>query len=115
MSKSVGEIIKNQRVYRGMSKSELAKRLGCSPQNVDSLETRKSIDFEMAQRLSLILEFDLFDHYRVYKAAESEKEKAHAFELSELKVKYMDLLERHNHLLEKYVFQSNEIERLSSK
>jgi len=100
MIKSVGKIIKDQREKKGLTKTQFAKKLGCSPQNIDSLESRKSIDFELAQRICLVLEFDLFDNYRVYKNGQSLLEKELSDQLNAINQKYTDLLERHNLLLE---------------
>ena len=96
---AVGEIIRKRREEVGISKSMLARRMGCSPQNIDSLEKRKSIDFELAQRVSMILDFDVFESYRV-KKDESDTEKELREELARISSKYIALLEKHNILLE---------------
>lgn len=82
----VGEIIRDRRIELEMTKSELARRLGCSPQNIDSLETRKSIDFELAVKINAILDFDIFTFYQVGPSKEVR-------ELVDLQRKYIDLLE----------------------
>jgi len=88
----VGEIIRDRRTELGMTKSELARRLGCSPQNIDSLEQRKSIDFELAVKINAILDFDLFTFYQVGPSKE-------ARELVELQRKYIELQEKYTNLL----------------
>jgi transcriptional regulator with XRE-family HTH domain len=99
MANHVGDIIKQRREVVGMSKATLAKRLGCSPQNIDSLEHRKSIDFELAQKISIILEFDLFSYYRVFGPNKEDLELSIA-DTRNLSRKYIELLERYNELLE---------------
>ena len=103
MIKHVGSVIKEQRISKGMTKSFLAKQLNCSPQNIDSLEARKSIDFELAQRLSLILGFDIFDEYRVYKEPKIEQPDELTKNHHDLKERYTLLLEKYNKLLESHV------------
>ncbi len=110
MAKMVGKLISEQRERRGLTKSMFAKKLGCSPQNVDSLESRKSIDFELAQKISLILEFDIFEYYRVYQNDQSIKEKQLKKKLDELNAKYTILLEKYNGLLENQ-FVSSKLSR----
>jgi ribosome-binding protein aMBF1 (putative translation factor) len=106
MVKAVGLLIKDQREKRGMTKTSLAKQLGCSPQNIDSLESRKSIDFELGQRISVVLEFDLFDYYRVFRDDESAIGEEYKRELVIITNKYMKLLEKHNRLLEESIATS---------
>jgi transcriptional regulator with XRE-family HTH domain len=103
MAKMIGKVIQEQRELKGLTKSSFARKLGCSPQNVDSMESRKSIDFELAQRISLILEFDIFESFRVYHNDQSIKEKRLDKKYSELSSKYTKLLEKYNQLLESAV------------
>ena len=100
MANNVGEIIRQRREVVGMSKATLAKRLGCSPQNIDPLERRKSIDFELAQKISIILEFDLFSYYRVFGPNKEDLDLSIAG-TQNLSRKYIELLERYNELLER--------------
>jgi len=81
----VGEIIMDRRKEVEMTKSELTRRLGCSPQNIDSLETRKSIDFELAVKINTIMDFDIFTFYQVRPSKEVR-------EFVELQRKYIALL-----------------------
>lgn len=101
MVRPVGDIIREQRESKGISKAEFARRLGCSPQNIDSIEQRKSIDFELAQKISTILEFDIFQAYRVFPSIASEREMKLENDLREITRRYTDLLERYNNTLEK--------------
>lgn len=101
MTKGVGEIIKERREALHMSKSVLARQLGCSPQNVDSLEKRKSIDFEQAQKIAEILDFDIFAFYQSHGVDEQVKVKKLERKLLEISNKYTLLLEKHTQLLER--------------
>ncbi|MFH0762246.1 MAG: helix-turn-helix transcriptional regulator [Bacteroidota bacterium] len=87
-----GSIIRARREEVGITKSEFARRLGCSPQNIDSLEQRKSIDFELAVKINAILDFDIFIFYQVGPSKE-------ARELVELQRKYIELQEKYQELL----------------
>ena len=103
MIKKVGEIIMQRREEVGMTKAQFARRLGCSHQNIDSLERRKSIDFELAEKICLILEFDLFENFRTFGKSGSKVESRLKTELDATNRKYIDLLEKYNFLLEKSV------------
>ena len=102
MKKKVGQIIKERRVQLNLSKSALARKLGCSPQNIDSLENRKSIDFELAEKMCEVLDFDLFAYYRgsaIGRAIDTTELEA---KLQEINEKYTQLLEKYTRLLEKF-------------
>ena len=101
MRRKVGEIIKERREEIQMSKSALARKLGCTPQNIDSLENRKSVDFEFAERLSEVLDFDLFGHYQGRPRAKQATIEELERNLQEIKDKYTQLLEKHTQLLER--------------
>jgi transcriptional regulator with XRE-family HTH domain len=101
MNKNVGEIIKQRRLKVGMSKVNLARKLGCTPQNVDSLEKRKSIDFEMAQKISLLLDFDLFAYYRMPDPEQETQIADLQRTIAQLTEKYVQVLEKNNELHEK--------------
>ena len=99
MIKKVGQVIKERRQEVGMTKAEFARRLKCKPQNIDSLEMRKSIDFELAQKICMVLKFDLFESYRVFKSGKTREEVMLNKELESLKGKYIELLEKYSSLL----------------
>ncbi len=101
MIRNVGEIVKQRRLQVGMSKVTLAKKLGCSPQNVDSLEKRKSIDFELAQRISLLLDFDLFSYYRMPDPEQETILSDLQRTIAQLTEKYVQVLEKNNELHER--------------
>ena len=58
MDKHVGELIKQQVSASGMSVSEFARRLHCNRQNVYDIFARRSVDIELLQRISKILQHD---------------------------------------------------------
>ena len=101
MEKRVGHIIKERREQLRMTKSALARELKCSPQNIESLEGRKSIDFELAERLCDILDFDLFAFYRGHSFSTQASVDELEHKLQEIKDKYTQLLEKHTQLLER--------------
>ena len=102
MSKKVGQIIKARREHLNLSKSALARRLGCSPQNIDSLENRKSIDFELAEKMCEVLEFDLFAAYRGAAIGKVEDTSALEAKLQDINDKYTLLLEKYTNVLERF-------------
>jgi transcriptional regulator with XRE-family HTH domain len=110
MKKKVGQIIKERREQLNLSKSALARKLGCSPQNIDSLENRKSIDFELAERMCEILDFDLFAYFRG-------PSHGRPVETSELEAKFQEINIKYTQLLEKYtlLLERNSINQLNSK
>ncbi len=101
MKKKVGQIIKERREHLNLSKSALARLLGCSPQNIDSLENRKSIDFELAERMCEVLDFDLFEYYRGKSSRKQVDTSELEAKLLESNQKYMQLLEKYTSLLER--------------
>lgn len=91
-----------------MTKSALARALGCSPQNIESLENRKSIDFELAERLCEILDFDIFAYYRGHAFGAQGPNEEMERKLHEIKDKYTQLLEKHTLLLERIALQNSQ-------
>lgn len=102
MEKKVGHIIKERREQLRMTKSAFARELKCSPQNIESLENRKSIDFELAERICEILDFDLFAFYRGHSFSTQVNVDELEHKLQEIKDKYTQLLEKHTQLLERF-------------
>lgn len=108
MAKMVGMIIKERREQIHMTKSALSRALGCSPQNIESLENRKSVDFELAERLCEILDFDLFAYYRGHSFGKQVDNEELQLKLQEIKDKYTQLLEKHTLLLERIAMQNSQ-------
>jgi len=102
MKKKVGQIIKERRIQLNLSKSALARKLGCSPQNIDSLENRKSIDFELAEKMSEVLEFDLFAAYRGSPIGQVVDTEVLEAKLQDINDKYTLLLEKYTNVLERF-------------
>lgn len=110
MRKKVGQIIKERRIQLNLSKSALARKLGCSPQNIDSLENRKSIDFELAEKMCEVLDFDLFAYFRGPSHGKP-------VETSELEAKLLEINGKYTLLLEKYttLLERSSTNQLNSK
>lgn len=58
MDVHVGELIKKRVSELGLSVSEFARRLHCNRQNVYDIFARRSVDIELLQRISKILQHD---------------------------------------------------------
>jgi hypothetical protein len=63
MAFHIGKIIDRQIKENGMAKSELARRVKTTPQQIQVLLKRSSIDTEMLQRISRALSYNFFTHY----------------------------------------------------
>ena len=59
----LGNLIKQRLQEIGMNKSELARRINTTPQNVYGIFKRKSVDTELLRKISNVLEYDFFQHY----------------------------------------------------
>ncbi len=59
----IGKLILQQVHEQGICKSELARRLNVSPQNVYSLFKRKTVQASMLKKKSVALRFDFFSVY----------------------------------------------------
>lgn len=111
MAVFIGRLIKEVTERRGMSKSELGRRLNMSPTNVHKIFKRESIDTALLQNISQVLEFDFFSPYSPGKnyevitdnppiAADQETEYKKALELCKEK---NVMLEKINSLLEEKI------------
>jgi len=56
----IGSIIKAKAVERGISETELSKRIHCHNSNIHYLYKKKSINTEQLWKISMALEFDFF-------------------------------------------------------
>lgn len=109
----IGKLILQQVNAQGISKSELARRLNVSPQNVYNLLKRQTVQASLLKRISVALKFDFFLVYE-----ELEKEKKLRRELldknSECYLEYehlrmeFDRLQRENDYLRVLIGLSNE-------
>jgi len=57
---AIGRLIENRVKELGMAKAEFARRINTSPQNVNDLFKRKSIDTEFLTEISKVLDFNFF-------------------------------------------------------
>jgi stage III sporulation protein SpoIIIAA len=63
MALHIGKMIRQHLEEVGMTKSEFARRIGTSPQNVYGIFKRKSCDTELLRDISKVLSFDFFQYY----------------------------------------------------
>lgn len=107
----IGKIIKEITEQRGISKSELGRRLNMSPTNVHKIFKRETIDTGLLYNLSQVLAYDFFAHYTfgpsyemkgdiVTTASESEAVYKKELDLSREKIQ---MLEKINMLLEEKI------------
>lgn len=59
----IGKIIEKRLKECGMAKSELARRSKVSPQLIQSILKRASVDTDVLRRISIALDYDFFVHY----------------------------------------------------
>ena len=59
----IGKIISKTLAERGMNKSEFARRINKTRQNVDDILLRESLDTNLMLSVSNVLEHDLFQYY----------------------------------------------------
>ncbi|MGL5888940.1 MAG: helix-turn-helix transcriptional regulator [Bacteroidia bacterium] len=63
MALHIGKIIRQHLEELGMTKSEFARRISTSPQNIYGIFKRKSIDTELLREISRTLNYDFFQYY----------------------------------------------------
>lgn len=63
MALHIGKIIKKRIEEAGMNKSEFARRINSTPQNIYSIFRRTSIDTDLLWEISRVLNYDFFQHY----------------------------------------------------
>jgi transcriptional regulator with XRE-family HTH domain len=61
----IGENILAVMEQKGITKANLARLLSIKPQSVDYLLKRKSIDTDTLHNVSVVLDFDFFQLYRI--------------------------------------------------
>ena len=59
----IGRLIKNRIAEKNMTIVAFAEQLHCTRVNVYKIFNKNSIDTDMLVRISLILEYDFFQHY----------------------------------------------------
>jgi DNA-binding XRE family transcriptional regulator len=75
----IGQVIRKHLEQAGMTKSEFARRIGTSPQNIYGIFKRKSCDTALLKTIGQVLNFDFFSYYQdgfsgTISAGEMEKE-----------------------------------------
>jgi len=63
MALFIGKIIREIAENRGITKTELGRRLNMSSTNVHKIFKRESIDTALLQKISTVLEYDFFTFY----------------------------------------------------
>jgi transcriptional regulator with XRE-family HTH domain len=63
MSIHIGKIIKQKVEESGINKSEFSRRINTTPQNVYGIFKRKSIDTDLLDKISHVLDIDFFAYY----------------------------------------------------
>lgn len=84
---------------RGMSNAEFARRINTHVRNFYDIFKRKSIDTELLKKISLVLEFDFFNYYKLCDPGREAKEKTvvyHKKENSSSKTDKIKLMELKN-------------------
>ena len=92
----IGKMILQKVNESGISKSELARRVNLTPQNIYNLFKRKSIDVGLLKQISVALAFDFFSIYE-----EARRERIVRFwseEDSDRYLEYQELLREQNRL-----------------
>jgi hypothetical protein len=80
----IGQLIKAELEATGMKKSEFARRINRTPQNVFDVFQRKSIDTTLLANISVILKYNFFEHlYMQYETLQEQSP-----ELLEIRAKY---------------------------
>lgn len=59
----IGQIVRQHLEDAGMTKSEFARRINTSPQNIYGIFKRQSIDTELLRDISRVLSYDFFQYY----------------------------------------------------
>ena|ERR1035437_9748877 len=111
----IGKNILRKLEKSGMSKSEFARRINKSPQNVQDIFTRQSIDTKLLSDISTVLEFNFFTLFL------KESEVKQLAEVAQLKRKFetcstnLDKVKQVNALLKKNLKDKEHIINLLSK
>lgn len=73
MALHIGKLIRQHLEEVGMTKSEFARRISTSPQNIYGIFKRKSCDTELLRDISRVLNFDFFQYYSTSALVTDEK------------------------------------------
>jgi transcriptional regulator with XRE-family HTH domain len=111
MAVFIGNIIKEVTERRGISKSELGRRLNMSPTNVHKIFKRETIDTGLLENISAVLEYNFFEHYTSGKKYNDPVENSNVLAEAEAEYKKVlsqchekvSMLEKINSLLEEKI------------
>lgn len=101
MALHIGKVIRQHLEEVGMTKSEFARRISTSPQNIYGIFKRKSLDSELLRDISKCLNFDFFQYYSTSALIFDERGsggKAHIVSAMELK-RELDAVKKENEIL----------------
>ena len=69
---NIGKIIEDKLREKGVSVSEFARRINTNRNNVYDIFRRESIDTQLLQKISTVLEYDFFQHFKSAQSIASE-------------------------------------------
>jgi transcriptional regulator with XRE-family HTH domain len=90
MAFHIGEIIKAKAESKGFTQQQLGEKINTSKQNVRDIYTRQTIDTGLLTAISVVLEYDFFQHYyeeaplQSISGRETDRLKARVAQLEEL-------------------------------
>ncbi len=99
----IGKLIEHQLEVQGVSKSELARRLNQSPQNIGNIIKRRTIPVRLLKRISEALKYNFFDFYQDIACADSSGSES-VNKNSESYQEYLKLKQIQNQLLNENKF-----------
>jgi len=62
---NIGKIIEEKLREKGISVSEFARRINTNRNNVYDIFRRDSIDTQLLQKISIVLDYDFFQHFLI--------------------------------------------------
>jgi hypothetical protein len=112
----IGKQIRQHLEEKGMTKSEFSRRINTSPQNIYGIFRRKSIDTNLLQTISQVLEFDFFQYYTSGMAGDPQSDKpTKDFRTMQQLLQENESLKKENTILVNEVGYLKEIYELNKK
>jgi transcriptional regulator with XRE-family HTH domain len=112
----IGKLIRQHLEEKGMTKSEFGRRINTSPQNIYGIFRRKSIDTNLLQTISQVLEFDFFQYYTSGMAGDPQSDKpTKDFRTMQQLLQENESLKKENTILVNEVGYLKEIYELNKK
>lgn len=109
MPAHIGKLIEKRLIKVGISKTEFARRINTSSQNVYGILKRKTIDTGLLQNISDVLEHNFFQHFISSNDVSLKKE------LEECREKLEAVKKENNHLTELNALLKENISLLKKK